>query len=334
MAVKDKRIRAPRTDAYKVSVKEMDIIEGLNIRTDLGDLTELIEIMLTAPDKIPPLRGFKKGGRYVIVQGHRRRAAALLAQKTSETDIMLWVLPETKGYTDLERTVDMFVSNDGKKLTLLEQAAGVRILQDKYNMHEKDIAKRIYKSVTYVRNCIKLLQAPADIQELMREDLLSPTTVIQLIKDLDLDAAVQAIRDTIESMQTNAPAPKAVQPELEFSQTNENDNLSFDQGVAGAARINPTNTDMVALPFEDREPPQQMKSKITKKDIDQTLKKVNSVSIFKKLISHSEAEIVLEEKAEEFVFLQRVIEGNVAEEEMTERYFGKKTVETKEDELF
>lgn len=397
--------RAPRKDAFYVNVKSMDIIEGLNLRTDYGDLNDLAGIIARTPDKIPPLRGFKTGDRYAIVQGHRRRLSGLLAAEALEkgqtsvlekllgnlmkdyktvedfiqaitegspegdllskkklaqiyddyqqldektrkatnwadwiltyelAEVILLVLPEAKGTTDEERTIDMFLTNEGKKLTLLEQAEGVRRLQDNFNMHEKFIAARIYKSVTYVRNCIKLLKAPADIQKLMHDGIIKPTLVIQLLKEMPLERAAEVLRETIDNMQT---APATNQISLELGETpktggEDADNIvSQDNeektGAAGTGRINPTATDFVVKPFEDREPPQVMKGKVTRSDVDKVLHKVNSVSIFRKILNHSPSELVLEDRAEEFVFIQRMIEGLIGEEEICQRFFGKKSV--------
>lgn len=328
----EKRVRAPRTDAYKVSVKEMDIIEGLNLRTDYGDLDELIEIMIKTPDKIPPLRGFKKGGRYVIIQGHRRRMAGLKAVEKSGKDVMLWVLPETKGYTDEERTIDMFVSNEGKKLTLLEQAEGVFRLTEKYKLDEHAISDRIHKSITYVRNCIKLKSAPEDIQKLMADEYVSPTLVISMFKEHDLDEAVQIIRDTVYSNKTDADSERKNQMAIDFKEeaevvfpvpaTDGGSNANEEQ--SGAGRLNIYSETVIAPEVEEK--PRKPR-KITQKDINENLQKENSIGHFKKVIKRSEQEPVNEDKAEEFMFIQRLVLGEVNEKELARRYFNGKVVD-------
>lgn len=308
--------RAPRFDGFIVRASETKIIDGFNIRSDYGDLSELIEIFIATPEKVPPAKCYKKDGAYIITDGHRRREAAIQAEKKTKKPVMLRLLPEGKGYNDLERVTDMFLFNEGKKLTLLEQAEGIRRFGELYGLDEHAIAKRIHKSVTYVRNCIKLKNAPADIQQLMADDYVSPTLVVTMFKEYDLDEAVKIIRDTVYSNQSASPETKQPsvvdfkeEAEIVFPDGNEENNSRL--------KITP---DTFHAP-EEEEP--KTPRKITQKDIDEKLKKENSISHFKKAIIRSEQEAVLEETAEEFVFVSRLIQGDVKEKEIAKRYFGK-----------
>lgn len=322
------KARAPRFDGYVVRASETKVIEGFNIRTDYGDLSELVEIFVSTPEKIPPAKCYKKDGVYIITDGHRRRQAAILAEEVTKKPVMLRLLVEAKGYNDLERVTDMFLFNEGKKLTLLEQAEGIRRFAELYGLDEHAIAKRIHKSVTYVRNCIKLKTAPADIQQLMADEYVSPTLVISMFKEHDLDEAVQIIRDTVYGNKAEAPERKN-QMAIDFQEEaavvfpSGNEETESDNG---GSRLN-ISSETVYAPEVDTEP-KPTPRKITQKDINDNLKKENSIGHFKKVIKRSEQEPVNEEKADEFMFIQRLIMGEVNEKELARRYFNGKVVDT------
>jgi hypothetical protein len=341
-----KFVREQRKDVYFPNVLDTEIIEGFNIRTDYGDLSELVELFKKTPDKIPPATGYKKNGKYVLTDGHRRRAAAIIAAEQLKAEVLekdknakefpvvtIGVMPEAKGYKDIDRLTDMFVRNEGgKKLSLLEHAEGVRRYIEEYKFNEHEIATRIRKSVTYVRNCIKLKSAPEDIQQLMADEFVSPTLIVSMFKEHDLDKAAEIIRDTVYGNKSESPDRKnqmaidfKAEAEVVFP-------LSFEEGGGnggsaeqGGSRLNITPEIVVAPEVKDE--PKPTPRKITKKDIDDNLKKENSIGHFKKVIKRSEQEPVNEEKADEFMFIQRLIMGEVNEKEIARRYFNGKVVD-------
>jgi len=326
--VKEFRDKHGRKNMFLVDVAEIDIIEGFNIRIDYGNLDELTELIANDPDKVPACVGHTENGRFIITDGHRRRMAAIEASKKYKKQILLWCITEPKGYTDADRVSDMLIYATGLNLTILEGAEGVRRLLEDYNIPESDIPKKIRRSAQYVHNCKLLLKAPEDIKEMIRQRIVSDTEVIRLFKEYPYEKVVEVIRATAERLAHKiTPAPQ-----LELDKSTNSGEVTFESLSPPAPRLlnGVKETEIIHLQEEstphEEIPRMQSKSQrgtaiLSKTDFDETMGKHNSISIFKKMLKKLTGHMIKDEMADEFAFIQKMIEGNVDENEMYQRYF-------------
>ncbi|MGL5074881.1 MAG: ParB/RepB/Spo0J family partition protein, partial [Waterburya sp.] len=158
------RQRPTRREMYAVPFENLRIIDDYNVRYDYGDIKELASSIAENGIKVP-LRGYKEGDLFYITSGHRRYKAMQLLDKKGYTELNAPFIPEARGYGEEQRTVDLILTNDGKKLTMLEEAEVVHRLMNNFGKKMKEVAKQIGKSVAHVDNCLLLLSAPDDLKE-------------------------------------------------------------------------------------------------------------------------------------------------------------------------
>lgn len=191
-----------RKNLFMIQSSEIVVKEGFNIRQDYGDIQALADSIEQFGVK-KPLSGYKENGKRVLTDGHRRfKAVQLLQSQGKCLDLAIPFFPEEKGYTDKDRTLDLLLMNDGKHLTMMEEATLFKRLKDKFSMTNTEIAKAVSKSSMHVGNALMLLDAPAELQELILKQSVSASTVIeQLKKDKDGNLVLENIQAAIETVE-------------------------------------------------------------------------------------------------------------------------------------
>jgi ParB/RepB/Spo0J family partition protein len=171
----------------KVPFTHLTIDEGVNIREDMGDVKSLSE-SIRENGVIEPMRGWvDETGWYHITNGHRRYAALQILADDGITEMYVPFILQQKNTSPEQTVVEMFISNDGKPLNLVEQAIGVKRLTD-YGWDVAAIAKKLAKSVTQIENLLKLEAAPAKFKKLIKKGIISATYAIELLKTNGVDA--------------------------------------------------------------------------------------------------------------------------------------------------
>jgi ParB/RepB/Spo0J family partition protein len=170
-----------KRDLPMVPFPLLTVKDGFNIRTDMGDIPGLAASIKENGVKVP-LRGYKEKGaeNYIVVDGHRRyEALKILAAESSEIIYVPFVL-EPQKYNDEQRVVDMFIMNDGKSLTPLEQAEGIKRLQN-WGYSDKDIAQKTGRSIAYVGKLASLNSAPKRLINLIENNKIAASFAMDII---------------------------------------------------------------------------------------------------------------------------------------------------------
>lgn len=166
-----------------VPYENIVVIEGFNIRKDMGDLEALSKNILENGQK-DPCRGYKEKGteRVFLVDGHRRHAAiGLFVNQMKETYYVPFVF-EPQKYNDEQRVIDMFILNDGKNLTPLEQAEGVSRLIN-FGYSNKEISSKIGRSIAYVGRLQLLLNAPKKLVNILESGRVSASLAMDVLAE-------------------------------------------------------------------------------------------------------------------------------------------------------
>ena len=165
----------------RVALDKITIDPGHNVRQDMGDLDEFAKQIAQNGQCVPgKVRPSEDGKSAILVDGHRRYKAILLANEKHGAKIETFLCTtEEKGANEETRTVDMFMYNTGKPLTLLEQAEVVVRLQ-KYGWSITKIAKSLGKSVTYIGSLLTLNSSTHTLREAVRKGTVSPTAALML----------------------------------------------------------------------------------------------------------------------------------------------------------
>jgi len=179
-AVKGKR------DSYPVDPRELKVDPAYNVR-DMKD-PETIEHVRWLADSIKesgvrvPLEVRLEGDDIYVVSGHCRLAATMLAIKEGAEIETVPTIPEPKGTNEIERVLNLVISNSGKSLTPLAIAEVVRRLMA-FGWDAAKIAQRLgWKSAATVDQYTTLLGAAPDVQEMVRSGAVAASTAAKVVK--------------------------------------------------------------------------------------------------------------------------------------------------------
>lgn len=147
-------------------------IHPKNVRTDVGNVVDLansitaqgiMQPLVVAPTLTKAPFGWatpeiRKHGEYTIIAGHRRHAAAQLAN----LDILPCVIREDLD-TESKQLEAMLVENTQRTdLTLMEEATAYQGLLDLPGYNAKELAKKVGRSQKFVKDRAKLTTIPAE----------------------------------------------------------------------------------------------------------------------------------------------------------------------------
>lgn len=133
----------------------------------LDELTESIRTQgVLQPILVRPIRG-EGEKRYEIVAGERRWRAS---QKAGLSDIPALV----REFSQEESLAVALIENlQREDLNPIEEARGMRELQERLTCNQEDLARKIGKSRSAVANTLRLLQLPESVQEDLGAGVLS-----------------------------------------------------------------------------------------------------------------------------------------------------------------
>lgn len=185
-----KSVGASSSDLWKVPPQSIVVMPGYNIRIKNARyherVDEIKESILTngfLPDH--PLSGYVNrtgdGDEIVLIGGHRRLEATLLAIGEGAQIETVPIIIKPKGTDMGDLFVDLKVGNDGEPLGMLEQALLCKRLIN-FGWSEQHVAKRFgYKTVQTVDNYLMLAGAGDAIHSYISEERISSSLAIQLL---------------------------------------------------------------------------------------------------------------------------------------------------------
>jgi ParB family chromosome partitioning protein len=137
-------------------------------------------------------------GSYQIIAGERRWRAAQLA-RLHEVPVLV------RQMTDADAMAAGLVENlQRADLNAMEEAAGYQRLLDEFKMTQEQLAEAIGKTRSHITHCLRVLNLPAEVQELVRSGDLSASHARALVNhDHPLAAARAIVKDglTVKQIQ-------------------------------------------------------------------------------------------------------------------------------------
>lgn len=188
--------------AARIRLDRIDVVPGFNARDfdvdnpplDDPEFAQLVESVKTVGVRVPvQLRS--NGDRFLLVAGHRRLAAAKLADQPSVPAVLT---EEAEQATNA--AVENLVRSD---LNPLEQAKAIAALKDEKGLSDDGVAKAIGTSVALVRNRLAILTLPEQAQQLFGAPGLSPRAVDALVTLHQHPGAEQWFQILVESLESN-----------------------------------------------------------------------------------------------------------------------------------
>jgi ParB/RepB/Spo0J family partition protein len=199
-------VGGPGEDPFTASAYELTPTGVLNVRIDLidadeenlrGELGELAEMAQSIKEMgvlQPVLLRPTEGGRYVLVAGHRRRAAAILA---GETELPAVIRDQVD---DLTRDLTMLVENlQREDLTPLEEARGYqRVVSRKGSGGQSGLARRIGRSQGHISKRLALLKLPEPALAAIESGSLSLSDAAELVALCDEPGLVAEVLTNVK----------------------------------------------------------------------------------------------------------------------------------------
>jgi ParB/RepB/Spo0J family partition protein len=230
------RLKKMGTRSGDIIMLDPEIIEekpGYNVRDMESEPTQAYirqmadSIHASGTAVFPEITVRQENGNVYVVRGHCRRRAFILARQEGADVKGIRVIADTlKG--DAEHCLDLLNSNDGLPLTPMEKAKVVKRLVS-FEWTVQEIAKRRGCSPGTISNMLALLNAPADVAELVESGKVSATLAISTVrKEGELyagDALQKAVDAAVSKGKTRATAkhlpktPKQVQQETNSKKT-------------------------------------------------------------------------------------------------------------------
>lgn len=173
---------------YFVPHTKLKVLENFNDREDYGtaeEMHELAESIYHSGVKMP-IKGYKEGDTYVVIQGHRRFRAGEIIKKKYNKTVIYPLITYPVGTTKKDLLIDTLLTNSGKDLTPLEKASTVhKLLNDEKNKTTvKEVAQALGGvSEVYVKNLQRLWSVPDSAKKLIRQGVVSATLIMSVLKD-------------------------------------------------------------------------------------------------------------------------------------------------------
>ena len=180
-------------------------------RTTFDNLESLVDSVrqygLLQPILVRPVSGDPNA--YEIIAGERRWRAAQQAQLH---DVPVVVRP----FDNLEALQIALIENlQRSDLSAIDEARGYERLRAEFNQTQEDIAEKVGKSRPHVANTLRLLDLPAEVQDLVRRGTLSAGQGRTLLGFADPVAmAERAVKDklTVRDLERLAAGEKPKKP--------------------------------------------------------------------------------------------------------------------------
>ena len=167
-------------------------------------LKELAESLKNNGLVQPPTVRKLASGKYELIAGERRLRAAQFAgwRKIRVT------LVEADDETAAVMTATENIQRDD--LNPIEEAASYKMLQDKFNLTQQEVADKVGKGRATVANATRLLELPDEVRELVASGLLSVGHAKVLLSVDDEKERVLLARDSVNDQLTVRALEKKV----------------------------------------------------------------------------------------------------------------------------
>ena len=159
-------------------IKITEIIRDEDQPRKSFDETELADLASSIKEHgiLQPLVLVREEGKYKIVAGERRWRAAKLAG--------LLKVPAIVRTLDAQHRLELSIIENAQRedLSAIELATAYAKLKSQFNLSDKEIAKRVGKSESAVKNTMRLLALPDSAKKAMMEHKLSEGVMRPLVK--------------------------------------------------------------------------------------------------------------------------------------------------------
>lgn len=183
-----------RRDVFEIDPQKIEVADGWNPRTDFSGEEDLKASIIENGVRVP-LTVKTVGDRIILVDGERRLRATLKAIAEGAEIVSVPAMLARRNISDVEAMLDSLIKNDGKPLTTLESAEAFRRLMA-WGLTQKDIARRIGRSQSYVSETLALIDATAEIRKAIEKKEITKKAAREIVKKSG--GSVESQREELE----------------------------------------------------------------------------------------------------------------------------------------
>ena len=204
-----KEIAVGRKDIFLLDPRTLVEEDGFNARQETPELIAYIEDLAgyIYNNGVPGILDvYAKGEQIVVVDGHCRRRASIIAMdKGAELKgVPCRVLD--RYLNDIDRTARLITANQGRPLTSLEEAEVIKRLRA-FGMENKDIAAKLGWSRGKASNLLILGSVAPEVRAMVKENKISATMAVEETRK-DPAQAPQRLKEAVERAEGDGK-PKA-----------------------------------------------------------------------------------------------------------------------------
>lgn len=176
----DSKWYAKRSDIYSIDPRTITIKEGYNPRIDF-DLPELIASIRENGVLVPIRIRRTRDGVNILTDGERRYRAVMQLIDEGTPILSIPCLLE-KATSDAEVLLNAVLANTGKPFTALEESDAYRRFLA-WGWSVEQLAQRLGKSVSTVRNSLALLDAAPAVIEALQDGAISKSEAVAVVRE-------------------------------------------------------------------------------------------------------------------------------------------------------
>lgn len=188
-----------RNSLYGVDPRSVTRRDGWNPRFDFGEIAELAKSIKAngvlnpiRVKRIPPVTVNGAAVCFELIDGDRRLTAVeQLLKEGHEFPEGIPAVVVDKNQEDITSLVQMFEANTGKAFLPIEEAAAYKRLVDA-GLSVTEVAKRIGKDATHIREMMSLLDADKSVQDAVQSGTIGKTVAKRIANEVKGDKKKQA----------------------------------------------------------------------------------------------------------------------------------------------
>jgi ParB family chromosome partitioning protein len=291
---------------FEIDIDDIEIDEKYNVRTQYGDMNELSELILingiTTPIMVEPIPD--KPGKFWLRRGHRRYRGLKYNLDNKRSPLRTFpaqLVPAS--WDEMTVLLDMEISNSGLPLNLLEKAEIVKRMIE-FGLDDQQVSERMGKSITFVRNCHKLLSAPSDIKKMIKENKISSTTVISIMKKKQKDG--ESLISKIRALNVAVRAEEIKQDMDDREPT---------------AEVKTTTRTINHTVETEHDEPETRSVRITETTINELEEKKNSVNHMKHIVASKSTRIIRHDHLDLFNFIEDLFADAFTKQQLEEMFY-------------
>lgn len=195
-----KALAVGRKDVFLLAPADIQEESGWNSRLPGDELDAHIRSLadsIKAVGVLQPITVYMRDGGAVVTDGHCRLMAANLAISEGAEIKAIPVRVEERYSNEADRTLSLLTRNSGKPLTVPEQASVVKRLMA-FGWEVAEIRSKTGHTVAQMGTLVQYLQAPRDIQELVKAGSVSVTTAVNTVREQGHEAASATLAGAVE----------------------------------------------------------------------------------------------------------------------------------------